>query len=305
MINDKFKIIAGYILICLIWGSTWYAIKLGLGEFPPMYAAGLRFSLAAIFIYVFMVLRGLKIQKDKTSLRLYWIMGIFSFVIPFSLVYWAEQYIPTGLASVLFATFPFFVTIFSKLSLPDESVDLYKAIGVVLGFTGIVVIFSDDISLDFKISIAGMIAVIVSAAMQGGIAVMVKKYGKHLNPLSMNFIPLVIGGIVLLIASFFFENLNGIEYSSIAIGSVIYLAFFGTLVTFTIYYWLMQRINVVILSLSAFITPIIAVLIGWLLASEVFTVLDIAGSSLVLIGILFANFKGLKIFFKSNREKTV
>ncbi len=304
MINDKFKIIGGYVLICLIWGSTWYAIKLGLNEFPPMYSAGLRFSLAAIFIYVFMILRGLRIQKDKTSIRLYWIMGIFSFVIPFSLVYWAEQYIPTGLASVLFATFPFFVTIFSKISLPDESVDLFKAIGVVLGFAGIVVIFSDDISLNFKISIAGMIAVIVSAAMQGGIAVMVKKYGKHLNPLSMNFIPLVIGGVVLLIASLFFENLKGIEYSPVAIGSVIYLAFFGTLVTFTIYYWLMQRINVVILSLSAFITPIIAVLIGWLFASEVFTVLDIAGSSLVLIGILFANFKGLMSFIKSNKGIT-
>jgi len=299
------KIIFGYILICLIWGSTWYAIKLGLAEFPPMYAAGLRFSLAAIFIYIFMLIRGLKIQKDKLSLRLYWIMGIFSFVIPFSLVYWAEQYIPTGLASVLFATFPFFVTIFSKFFLPGESVDFHKVIGVILGFTGIVVIFSDDISLDFKISIIGMIAVIVSAAMQGGIAVMVKKYGKHLNPLSMNFIPLLTGGVVLLIASFFLENLTAIKYSPVAVGSVVYLAFFGTLVTFTIYYWLMQRINVVVLSLSAFITPIIAVLIGWLFAAEVFTVWDIAGSSLVLIGILFANFKGLKIFFKSNKEMTV
>ncbi len=303
MINDKFKIIAGYILICLIWGSTWYAIKLGLGEFPPMYAAGLRFSLAAIFIYVFMVLRGLKIQKDKTSLRLYWIMGIFSFVIPFSLVYWAEQYIPTGLASVLFATFPFFVTIFSKLSLPGESVDLWKVIGVVLGFIGIVVIFSDDISLDLRISIIGMLAVILSAAMQGGIAVIIKKYGEHLNPFTMNFFPLVIGGLFLLLASLVFENPLNVKYSALAVGSVIYLAFFGTLVTFTIYYWLMQRINVVILSLSAFITPIIAVLIGWLFASEKFTALDLAGSSLVLIGILFANFKGLMNFIKSNGAK--
>ncbi|GBD91710.1 putative inner membrane transporter YedA [bacterium BMS3Abin04] len=298
MKSESLKIYSGFILICLLWGSTWLAIRIGLDAFPPMFAAGLRFSLASVFILIFMLLQGVSIQKDKLSVKLYLIMGFFSFVVPFGLVYWAEQYIPSGLASILFGSFPFFVIIYSKMALPHDSVDIFKIIGVTIGFLGIVIIFSDDFSLNFTLNLWGMLAVVLSAAMQGGIAVIIKKYGNHLNPLSMNLIPLLIGGIVLLFLGIMFEDTADIVYKTPAVLSVVYLAFFGTLMTFTIYYWLMKRMNVVILSLSAFITPIIAVLIGWLFAAEKLSERDIMGSSLVLIGILFANFKGLRSYFK-------
>lgn len=302
MKTQSVKISAGFILICLLWGSTWLAIKIGLEEFPPMLAAGLRFSLASIFIFFFMHFRSVPIQKDKLSIKLYLIMGIFSFVIPFGLVYWAEQYIPSGLASILFGSFPFFVILFSKFSLPKESVDIFKILGVTIGFIGIVVIFSDDSTLNFTLNLWGMLAVILSAAMQGGIAVIIKKHGNHLNPLSMNFIPLVIGGIVLVILGLLFEKTTNLNYTMPAVLSIFYLAFFGTLITFTTYYWLMKRMNVVILSLSSFISPIVAVILGWLFISEKLSERDLIGSSLVLIGILFANFIGLKNYFIEHKK---
>ena len=250
-----------------------------------------------------MQIRGISIQRDPLSIKLYLIMGLFSFIIPFGLVYWAEQFIASGLASILFGVFPFFVIIISRLAIPAEKIGPYKLVGVILGFLGIFIIFSENLALDIENDFYGMIAVVVSAIMQAGIAVTIKKYGQHLNPLSMNLMPLAIAGLVLTFAGYSLENSQNWIFDYKAVLSIIYLAFFGTLLTFTTYYWLMKKINIVILSLSAFITPIIAVLLGWIIAHETFTERDLIGSSLVLIGILFANFRGLLNYYRSKSKQ--
>ena len=115
----------------------------------------------------------------------------------------------------------------------------------------------------------------------------------------MNAYPLLIAGAVLLLLSYFTEDLSVLNFNKASIFSILYLAFFGTIVTFTIYYWLLQRMNVVILSLSSFITPIIAIFLGWMILGEELSQRVLFGSLLVLIGILFANFKGVKNYLFS------
>lgn len=303
MLSEKLKIVLGYILICLIWGSTWMAIRIGLDSITPILSAGLRFLLAAALLYVYMRIKKLNLQTDKTSIRLYLISGFFSFVIPFGLVYWGENYIPSWLASVIFAAMPFFVLVISLFALPEEKIYSDRIIGMLLGFAGILVIFSKHFSAGFSFSFLGMLAVLLSSALQGGIAVVIKKYGGHLNPLTMNFVPILIGGIFLTLLGLTTENLSMIRFDDKVFLSVAYLAVFGTIMSFTTYYWLLQRINIVILSLSAFITPIVAILLGFLFMGEFLTKRDILGSSMVLLGILFANFKGLKNYFFSGTRK--
>lgn len=303
MPNENTKIAGGYVLICLLWGSTWLVIRLGLDSLTPFLSAGLRFILASILIFTVMKIKGVGLQKDKMSIRLYFIMGFFSFVIPFGLVYWAEQYIASGLTSVLFAVFPFVVILFSRIAIPSETIGVYKIIGTVLGFAGIFAIFSDDLSMDISNDLWGMTAILVSAVMQAAIAVTMKKYGKHLNPLSMNLMPVLIAGLVMVPLGFFIEDTSRVVFDSKAIFSIIYLALFGTLFTFTTYYWLMKRINVVILSLSAFITPIVAIILGWFILEESLSGRDLLGTVLVLIGILFANFRGLVNYYKQRTAK--
>ena len=302
MLTEKYKISAGYVLICLIWGSTWLAIRFGLGSLTPLISAGLRFFLASLFVYGMMRIKKTPLQTDRLSIKLYAVLSLFSFVIPFGLVYWAEQFIPSGLASIVFAVMPFFVILYSIIAFKKDSVTFNQIFGSVLGFSGIVIIFSENLSLDLSQQLLGIIAVLISSSMQAGIGVTIKKYGQHLNPLSMNFLPLFSAGIILIAVSFLFENSSGWLFDLNAFASIIYLAFFGTLVTFTTYYWLLQRMNVVILSLTAFITPIIAVILGWLVVSENFSFQTIAGSTLVLIGILFANFRGLKNYYLTKRN---
>jgi drug/metabolite transporter (DMT)-like permease len=295
--TEKLKIVLGYILICVIWGSTWLAIRVGLDSFPPLVSAGARFLTASIAVYLLMIIKKIKLQKDSVSIKLYIILGLFSFVIPFGLVYWAEQFVPSGLASIIFSMMPFFVIIFTLILFTKNSVTGVQIFGSVIGFMGIVIIFSESISIDLTMQMKGIIAILISAAMQGAIGVIIKKYGSHLNPLSMNLIPLFISGVVLLLLSFLLENPEVSKFNFSGLASIIYLALFGTVMTFTTYYWLLKRMNIVILSLSSFITPIIAVLLGWIILKERLSAQALIGSCLVLIGILFANFTSLKKYY--------
>lgn len=287
------KIFFVYAMLCFIWGSTWLAIRFGLETLTPIYSAGLRFSLAALFILILMKIRGVKLQLDKISIRLYLTMGFLSFVIPFGLVYWAEQYVPSGMASVLFAVFPFFVAIFSFLFIASESFDIFKILGIVIGFSGIVIIFSDSFSGDINYYLIGMFAIVLSAIMQAGIAITIKKYGYHLNPLSMNFVPMLIAGISMLVIGLAIEDTSTNSFELNAVLSILYLAFFGSVITFTSYYWLLKKINIVILSLTAFITPITALILGYIFYNEQLSTNDFVGSAFVLFGVFGANFGNL------------
>ncbi|MDP2035986.1 MAG: DMT family transporter, partial [Ignavibacteria bacterium] len=149
MFSENIKITLAYILICLLWGSTWLAIRLGLDSLTPVFSAGLRFTLASFFVLTIMKIKKIQLQTDSLSIKLYFILGFFSFVIPFGLVYWAELFIPSGLASIIFAVMPFFVILFSVVSIKEQTILPVQVFGVILGFVGIVVIFSEDLFLDF------------------------------------------------------------------------------------------------------------------------------------------------------------
>lgn len=294
MKNEKLKILIIFSLLCLAWSSTWAVIRLGLESLTPFISVGLRFTLASILILIVMKFRNVKIQMDTVALRLYFIMGFGSFVIPFGLVYWAEQFVPSGLAAVLFAVYPFFVVLFSYFAIPSEVIGFYRIFGIVFAFTGIVTIFYDGLNIDVTSYFWGMSAIVLSGIMQAGNAVTLKKYGHHLHPLSMNFIPMMMAGISMLIIGVLVEDTSKLIFDSKAFFSVIYLAAIGTVMTFTSYYWLLKRVSVILLSLIAFITPILALIIGWIFFTEKLSDRVLIGSVLVLFGLLAANFSSFK-----------
>ena len=302
MHSTKAVVISVYVLICIIWGTTWLAIRVSLESLTPLYSASFRFLLAGLFIYLLMMMKGIKIQKDPLSTKLYILQGIFAFAIPFSLVYWAEQFVPSGLASVLFGVFPFFVALFSYLFIPDEHIGFYKVTGILFGFIGILIIFADDIGGDISLYLLGMFGVVASGIMQAAMAVVIKKHGHHLNSLSMNLIPMLMGAVVMLLFGLIYEDFLALRFDFTAVWTVVYLGFFGSVVTFTSYYWLMKRINIVILALMAFITPIVALIAGWLFYNEQLSLYDFIGCLFVLAGIFIANIKGIK---RLNNEEII
>ena len=260
-----------------------------------MLGASLRFLMASLFLLGMIEFRKIQFAKDQTFWKLGLLMGLSSFGIPLALVYWGTQFIPTGLASVLFATHPFAVALFSYFILPAERLSKSKLFGIVLCFIGIYVIFSSEFKFQGTLGIEGMAAIVLSSTLQAFTLVSVKKYGKPFNTMSLNYVGMVIGGVLLLLMSFLLENHNAAVFNTSAILSLIYLALFGSVITFVTYFWLLKQVEVVLLSLTAFITPIIAVIAGVIVFDENLGPQIWFGSGLVLIGILAANSADLLI----------
>lgn len=286
--ESKYKILFIYALTCLIWGGTWYAIRVSLVDMTPLFSAGFRFILATALIYLFMRIKGVPLPMDRQSVILYLIMSIFSFLLPFGFVYWGEKYVPSGLAAVLFAIYPFVAALLSYFFLKEEKIGFFKIVGMVISFAGIVIIFSDQFGGNMSDYLLGMIAITLSGIMQASIAVTIKKFGKGLNPLSMNLLPMGISGVLMIALGFLLEDYMKLNFTLNSGIAIFYLAFFGSLISFTSYYWLLKRINIILLSLISFITPIIALFVGWILTGEKLAPIQIFGSFFVLGGILFA-----------------
>ncbi|MGC8897227.1 MAG: DMT family transporter [Bacteroidota bacterium] len=282
-------IVLAFALICLIWGSTWLVIKIGLQSMPPLFSAGVRFVVAVTILFILIKLRGLSLPSDKVSRWVFLSAGLLSFGIPFALVYWAEQYIASGLSSILFASYPFMIAILSYYVIKEEPLTLLKIIGITLGFIGIIVIFWADIHLTNRYAFLGMVGIVLSAFLQAISVIIIKKYGRTLHPFVVSFGGMLLAAFILLTGSLLFERRSPLTLNVTAVWTVLYLSVFGSVVTFSIYFWLLKRIPVVVLSLSALITPVIAVLLGGIVLSEILTARTYLGATIVLLGVLVTN----------------
>lgn len=278
-----------YLLLCLIWGTTWLAIRLGLEDFAPFFSAGLRFVVAALVIGGIVYFKKIPLPLDKKSMGIYTMLGLFSFFVPFGMVYWGEQHVSSGLAAVLFAIYPFGVTIFSYVILKNEEINPRKIIGMIISFAGVYTIFHNSLGGGSDLYVMGMFMILLSALIQAYILVLFKKHGSYLNALSVNFVPVLIAGVCFLVSSWIIEPEPVKELTAAGIGTTLYLGIFGTVITFTTYYYLLKRIPLLLLSFIAFITPVIAVIAGWLFMSEKLSENDLLGSSLVVTGLAIAN----------------
>lgn len=271
-------------VMILIWGTTWAAIRIGLADVPPFTGVAMRFTVAAILLFALAAV--LRAPMGSPRERGLWLVhGVFSFCISYSVTYWAEQWVPSGLAAVLFATFPLFVAVLAHLVLPRERLGLLAAAGVVVGFLGVATIFSEDLATlgGPRVVLAGGVMLLSPlAAAIGNVAV--KRWGSGVHPVSLNAGAMLLTAAVVGGVAFAFERDQPIELTRAAIGSILYLAVFGSAVAFTLYFWLLQHVAATRLSLIAYGIPIVAVLVGALLFDEPLTPRLAAGTGLVLAG---------------------
>lgn len=294
MKDERARVWTGLAAITFIWGSTWLAIKIGLASIPPITGVGIRFLIAALILAVIVHVRRVPVPFTRQARIIYVSLGFFTFSFPFALVYWAQQFIPSALSSIFFAGFPFLVAVFSHLLLPHERLTVYKAAGVLLGFTGLLVIFGGDVDTVHAGALPALLGLLASMLMQAFSTVLVRKYGEPVSPFAMNLVGMGTGAVVLLPAGLLLEGADRIVWDGAAVGSVLYLSVFGSVVAFVAYHWLIKRIEVVYLSLTSFVNPIIAVLLGALVLGERLSAGVLGGAALVLLGILVANGAALR-----------
>jgi drug/metabolite transporter (DMT)-like permease len=244
-------------MLCLIWGSTWMAIKIGLADAPPMYALSIRFLLSAAIMNVIVLVRGLPLPRTLSRWLALGYPGIFTYGLAYALVYWAETCITSSLTAVLFASFPFFVALFSLGLLKQERLTATGWWGLAIGFAGIVTVSSDSLQTSADLFLGSTLAVGGTAAAAFGTVAHKRAYARE-NIYVAATVQMTLGTIPVALLAPITDNWSDIVFSGELVGSILYLSLIGTVAAFIAYYWLLANIRAIFTSLFAFIVPLVA-----------------------------------------------
>jgi drug/metabolite transporter (DMT)-like permease len=221
--------------------------------------------------------------------RVWLVNGLMTFFIPYGLVYWAEQWVPSGLTAVLFATSPLWVALAAHVALPAERLRAATAAGVLLGFAGVAVIFSEDLRALGGPRVAGAAALLLLAPLTASIGVVaMKRWAAGMHPLTIVAMPMALTAAAMGCVALATEAGQPLRLAGLPLAALLYLALCGSALSFTLYFWLLGRLPATTLSLINYLTPIVALLIGGAALGEPFTARTLAGSALVVGGVAVA-----------------
>lgn len=277
---------AAFAMLCVIWGSTWLAIRIGLQGAPPFLAASLRFVVASLTLVAMAFVFRSRWPQNRLQWALVGFVGLILFTADYGLIYWGENNgVESGLSAILFATFPLQTALVANAFLREETLTLQKLAGIVLGFGGIVVIFRGEVGTTGLEKAVPMFAIVASATCAAVSTVAVKRWGHATDPVTFNGLAMGVGAVSLAALSVVFGEPWGVPSWPEGIGAILYLALAGSVVAFVAYLWLLKEAEATSLSFVALITPIVAVLLGTTVGSETFDAIDLAGTAIVLLGI--------------------
>lgn len=274
--------------LCIIWGSTWLGIKIGLEFLPSFLFAGLRFATATTALILLAKILHARMPRDRASWVLMLFLGIFQITLPYGLVFWGEEYVSSGLSAVLFATLPFFVAIFAHV-FNEEKLTGIKVGGTILSFCGLIAIFWKDLTafqnLAAQYSVLGSLAIVGSAASGGLANVVAKRHAGGVDPVANVLVQHSIGAAALLSFGLATESTASLNFTPTAIVAVLYLGVVGSAFGFIGLYWLLKRASATNASMVTFLNPIVALLLGWVVLQEVPEPNVGIGAALILAGV--------------------
>jgi drug/metabolite transporter (DMT)-like permease len=279
--------VALYALLCVIWGSTWLVIKVGYGGLGPFNVAALRFLVAGAVLAPIVPLFGARWPRGAVEWTLVAWIGLVLFAADYGLIYWAEQYLESGLTAILFATLPLITIAFAHVYVPGDRITGRKLAGTLLAFGGVVALFGDHVTLDAG-KTGPMAAIIASAVCAAAAGVASKRHGGALHPAALNAPAMMVGAAALAVASFGAGDGFQLPRDAATWGAILYLAIAGSVVTFLIYFSLLKTWSVTSLSFISVFTPAIALLLGFIFLDERPTPWTLVGTVLILAGVTLA-----------------
>ncbi|HUQ17865.1 MAG TPA: EamA family transporter [Candidatus Saccharimonadales bacterium] len=277
------RIYAAFIGCCLIWGSTFLAIRLGNEAIAPVWGAALRLILAAILLLG--ISRALRMPLPRgAALRGAALYGFFNFGVNFSLLYLGEQTVPSGIAAVLFATVPLSTALLAA-GLGVERLVIRKLVAALVAIVGVAVIFAGE--LGAAVPLAGLLTVFSGATAAALSGVLLKQAPKQ-AAIPANAVGAGVGAIVCLLVSFALGEAHTLPVTVGGWLPLLYLVVAGSLGAFVLFSWLIARWSVTNASLIGVIVPIIAVILGAIVKAEAPAPLTYLGAAIVIAAVLVA-----------------
>lgn len=266
---SRLALLLAFFAIYVVWGSTYIAIRYAVESIPPLVVAGVRHSVAGITLFAWAWLRGYRPRRREWQASL--VLGTLYFAIGHGTLHWAETVVPSGLAALLVATEPIWIAIMAAALIRDEALTSKTVLGLLLGISGVAVLMRDQAGAGPKL-IIGSIAILVGAASWALGVIYSRSDRLPRDPVARAGMAAMCGAALLLIVAGTSGELGRLHPSAVSLRSVLallYLITFGSILAFTSYTWLLDHCSPTLVSTHTYVNPIIAVLLGWLMASEV------------------------------------
>ncbi|HJQ38577.1 MAG TPA: EamA family transporter [Thermoanaerobaculia bacterium] len=288
MKHDRSLAALAFVIVCIVWGTTYLGIRIAVETIPPLLLTGIRYTIAGMVMLPLLLLRGERIPRDRRTLGNIAIVALLLIAGGNLALVWAEQWVPSGLASLLVAVGPFWATSIEALRRDGERISLRQAVGMAIGFGGVAMLVTPHGAggaFDSRF-IAGALIILAGAiAWQGG-----SVHAKHalkdkVSPLLSAALQSLFAGVVLTVTGLAAGEAPRFHPSTRSLIALAYLTLFGSIIAYSAYTYALSKIRVSTMSLYAYINPVVAVLLGWLVLKETLTPASIAAMAIILAGV--------------------
>jgi drug/metabolite transporter (DMT)-like permease len=256
----------GYAALCLIWGSTWLAIRVVVGSVPPIEAAAIRFFIAAGLLLLIAVVQKRPWPKHHHEWDALIVLGFTIMAVPYGLLFWAEQYVTSSMTAVLFSSMPLFVALLTPL-MTHARVPRQAVLSMVVAFGGLLVLFYSGLGSASRGFLGGL-AILAAVILSAWSVIYAKRRLYGVDAVVSTALQLAFGAIALLWGTWALESRRHALWTKSAVFSLTFLVVFGSCAAFVIYYWLLKRMQPYQLSSISLIVPVVALLEGALILRE-------------------------------------
>lgn len=281
---------AALVAVCIIWGTTYLALRIAVLHFPPFLFTAIRQTTAGLLLLAFMFTVGKAAVPARNQILHQAIAGFFMISMGNGLVAWAEMHIPSGVAAIICSLMPVLVIVINVMIHRDEKPTVPMLAGIILGLAGIVLMFGEHLSgfsnTEYIIGIFFTFAAVVAWA--GG-SIWIKKKNTESNLFVNAAFQMFFGGLLLLPFSVAFDDLSNVSWSPEVTWSMLYLILVGSIVAYASYAYALRKLPMTIVSLYAYINPLVAVVLGWLVLNETLNVRIWIAILMTITGIYIVN----------------
>lgn len=284
--KTKWRIAVAWLTLCAVWSSTWLAIKVGLRDLPPISFVAIRFLIAIVVLVAVSAGRTRLLPLRRADYAILALSGLLMFAINYTLLFWAELHVSSGLAAVLQTTIPIFGMLFAHWMLPDEPLRLQKISGALVALVGAAAICARLLDFNGPLAFWGGLGIVFGAAGAALSNVLLKARAIQISPAMLAAWQMTFGTVPLLLLGLIVDgNPTRFHWTPMSVFCLLYLAVIGSALTFLLLYWLLPRMSVTNLQTISLITPPGAVMLGWLLGGETFPLWSLFGAGFVLVGV--------------------
>ncbi len=279
------------IFVCLVWGTTYLAIRFGVKHYPPFLFAGSRQLISGLVLMGIALLANKNKDLSRANILRQMLVGFLMLSVGNGLVTWGERTVPSGVAALICSMMPIFAVIFNLAAAKKEQFNFLTGAGMLLGTCGVALIFRQNLSDISNVAyLFGMLGILTATASWALGSIVNKKNSNPVNPFFNSGLQLFFGGVFMLIVSPLADDYRGLVlWNTEGLMALAYLILFGSVLAYAAYMYTLSKLPVGVATIYAYVNPLVAVILGWLLAGEQLNVYTVLAFCTIIASVFLVN----------------